>query len=106
AAQTAALAAEALGAEVLECPALIPGRPPEEALDWLRGRREGRVALVGHEPQLSRLASWLLTGDARSVLRLKKSQALLLDLPRPAPGRATLLWSLAPRHLRALARRA
>jgi phosphohistidine phosphatase len=104
AAQTAALVAKALGAEIVECPALIPGRSPVDALAWLKTRREKRVVLVGHDPHLSRLASWLMTGKNHAVLRLKKPQALLLELKIFAPGGAELVWSLPPRQLRALAR--
>lgn len=104
AAQTAALVARALGADLVECPALIPGSPLEDARAWLKARREKRVVLVGHEPHLSRLASWLITGRDHPILRLKKSQALLLDLKTPAPGTAELVWSLPPRQLRSLGR--
>ena len=104
AAQTAGLVARALGADLVECPALIPGSALEDALSWLKTRREKRVVLVGHDPHLSRLASWLLTGRDHSVLRLKKPQAVLLNLKTIAPGGAELVWSLPPRQLRALAR--
>jgi phosphohistidine phosphatase len=101
---TADLVARALDADVVECPALIPGSPLEDALSWLKTRREKRIVLVGHEPHLSRLASWLMTGHDHSVLRLKKPQALLLEWKTLEPGDAHLLWSLSPRALRALAR--
>lgn len=103
--QTAALAAQTLGAGVpLDCRALAPGSALEELLAWLQGRREKRVVLVGHEPQLSRLASWLMTGRPAPVVRLKKAQALLLEAEKVVPGGAVLAWSLSPRQLRALAR--
>jgi len=104
AAQTAALVADACGGTLVARPELVPDRPLEELLSWLGTRRERRIALVGHEPHLSRFASWLMTGRARSALKLKKSQAVLLDLPRLSAGAAFLVWSLAPRQLRALAR--
>ena len=104
--QTAEFVAEAFGAKAVELSELVPGRPFEELAAWLKSRREGRVALVGHEPALSEFASWLMTGRGASVLKLKKSQALLLELKSPVPGGATLVWSLPPRQLRALARRA
>ena len=104
AAQSAALLAKALGADLVECPALIPETPYEETLEWLKARKEKRVALVGHDPHLSQLASWLLTGRERSILRLKKPQALLLEMKRLEPGSAELVWSLPPRQLRALVR--
>jgi phosphohistidine phosphatase len=102
--QTAGLLAKALGADLVECPAMVPGRPLEDALAWLKTRGEKRLALVGHDPHLSRLASWLMTGQDRAVLRLKKPQALLLELKALAPGGAELIWSLPPRQLRAAAR--
>jgi phosphohistidine phosphatase len=102
AARTAALVAEEFGAELVEFPELIPDRKFEDLLSRLKKLHERRVALVGHEPHLSRFASWLLTGREHSVLRLKKSQALLLELKTPAAGAAELVWSLTPRQLRAL----
>lgn len=105
AAQTAALVAKALGVgAAVECPPLMPGSAMEDLLSWLKSRREKRVVLVGHEPQLSRFASWLMTGRPGAVIHLKKSQAVLLEMEKVAPGRAVLSWSLAPRQLRALSR--
>lgn len=104
AAQTAGLIAKALDADLVECPALIPDKPLEDALAWLKTRKEKRLALVGHDPHLSQLASWLLTGRERAVLRLKKPQALLLELKKLEPGGAELVWSIPPRQLRSLAR--
>ena len=104
AAQTAGLVARELDADLVECPALIPGSPLEDALAWLKTRREKRLVLVGHDPHLSRLASWLMTGEDRAILRLKKPQALLLELKTFESGAAELVWSLPPRPLRALAR--
>ena len=105
AAQTAAAVAKALDADLVECPALIPDARLEDALAWLKTRKEKSLALVGHEPHLSELASWLLTGTKRSILRLKKPQALLIDLKRLEPGHGELVWSIPPRPLRALGSR-
>jgi phosphohistidine phosphatase len=102
--QTAGPFAKALGADLIECPALVPGRPLDEAVSWLKSRREKSIALVGHDPHLSRLSSLLLTGDEHPIVRLKKPQALLLDLNSIEPGGAELIWSLPPRVLRAAAR--
>jgi phosphohistidine phosphatase len=103
--QTAQFVAAAFKAEAVECPELVPDRPMSDLLAWLRTRREERVALVGHEPQLSRFASRLLAGGEKSVLALKKSQALLLEMRSLGPGQAILLWSASPKSLRALSRR-
>ncbi|MDE2141391.1 MAG: phosphohistidine phosphatase SixA [Elusimicrobia bacterium] len=103
--QTAGLIAEALGSvEVVIRPELVPDRDPADLLSWLKACREKRLVLVGHEPHLSRFASWLLTANEKPVLRLKKSSAVLLALKTPAAGAATLLWSVPPRALRSLGR--
>lgn len=104
AAQTAELVAGALKSHVHPLDELIPDRDFPELLEWLKTRREARVALVGHEPHLSAFVSWLLTGRERPVVALKKAQAVLLDLPKPAAGAATLLWSIPPKALRAARR--
>ncbi len=105
AAQTAELAAEALGAKVVTLDALVPDHPYAETLAWLKTRKEKRIALVGHEPHLSGLASWMMTGQTRPVLSLKKCQALLLKLKKTQAGSGMLTWSVLPRQLRALSNR-
>jgi phosphohistidine phosphatase len=92
--------------ERVETEALAPEAHPQDFLGWLRHERRGAgtVAAVGHEPSLSLITSWLMCGIERRVLRLKKGGACLLELPDdPGGGTATLLWSLAPGQLRALA---
>jgi len=89
-----------------EIEALEPGQPPQALLAWLRAReRQALAAVVGHEPHLGILASWLLAGRTRAFLSLRKGGACLLDLgSRPGPGRAELLWLSAPAPLRRLGR--
>lgn len=61
------------------------------------------VACVGHEPNLSQLAGWLLTGTEKSFLELRKGGACLLEFSgRLAPGNGILLWHLTPSQLRSL----
>jgi phosphohistidine phosphatase len=87
-----------------ECEALEPGRDPEQALDVLRKRDERSVGLVGHEPHLSRLASYLCTGsEERLRLEVKKGAVVVLEFDGDVlAGSALLRWSLAPKILRAL----
>lgn len=106
--QTSEIVAGALrAAATAETPALRPEAEPAELLDWLEGRDEQAetVAVVGHEPHLSALAGYLLTGRKASLLEMKKGAACLLELPsgHAVPGAATLLWALPPRTLRELA---
>lgn len=104
AAQTAQLIADryALVPEPLD--ALAPGHPPEAVLPWLGGvRAEAAVAAVGHEPDLGRLASWLLAGPGADFMPFKKGGACLLRFEgEPGPGRAELRWCMAPAQLRRL----
>ncbi len=105
--ETARILAAAFEVEVTdELVALAPGRQPQAMLGWLRARSGlDLVAVVGHEPHLGTLVSWLSAGRSRSFIALKKGGACLLDLgSRPGPGRADLLWLLAPAQLRRLSR--
>jgi phosphohistidine phosphatase len=87
------------------CPELAADRPTSAALEPLR-RTAGHesVALVGHEPNLSSLASLLLAGDDGAVgLELKKGGVVALTFAAaPEPGSAVLRWSATPKILRAL----
>lgn len=103
AAQTAERLAEQLGCPHAECEELLPTAPFEKLAERLNGLKEQRVALVGHEPHLSRFVSWLLGVEGRSIVSLKKAQACLLELKRAGPGRAVLHWSIPPKSLRRLA---
>jgi phosphohistidine phosphatase len=88
------------------CDALGAHHASRAALEVLQERRVGSIALVGHEPYLSSLASLLLAGTPERVdTELKKGGAIGLRYDGdPVPGRAILLWSASPRILRGLAR--
>lgn len=101
--ETAQITAKALGAPMAESNFLLPHRSPSSLAGWLSGLDGQRIVLVGHEPHLSKVISWLLTGNgARSLVALKKSQAVLLETKKAAPEGAALIWSLPPRALRGL----
>lgn len=98
-------------AEVEIVEALRPDRPFEELTAWLRRRvppngddEDATVAVVGHEPYLSGLVTWLMTSRTAPCIELKKGGACLLHFEREtAPGQAILRWALAPSQLRRLA---
>lgn len=66
--------------------------------------RPRSVLLVGHEPQLSRLASLLLAGSPSVRLALKKGGLCKLEVSGLQAGRcASLCWLLTPRQMRLMA---
>jgi phosphohistidine phosphatase len=103
--ETAEIVAKVFGVdEVLEQPLLSPGADAPALLDWLESHApDATVALVGHEPDLSRLASWLLSGKEASFVTFKKGAcALIVFDSKPAVGRGVLAWLLQPGQLRRL----
>lgn len=89
-----------------ELEALAPdGRPAAilEAIARCTRRRQRRVALVGHQPDLGDFGAKLL--GARGTLALKKGAVALIELDSATPaGPGTLHWMLPLRVLRKLAR--
>lgn len=103
--ETAEITARAWkGPEPVEAPPLAGGAV-DDVLGLLDGlRTRGRVALVGHEPQVSEIVARLLGSPHAERLGFRKGGAALLELPeRPSDG-GRLVWQLPPRILRALAR--
>lgn len=85
--------------------ALAPGGSWREVLRVLARHDDSSViALVGHEPDLGKLAGVLLFG-APTALPLKKAGAAAIDAESPAAGVGRLLWWWSPGALRALAKR-
>jgi len=59
------------------------------------------LAIVGHEPHLSSLVTWLISGKRESRIELKKGGACLVDFEAEARHDAgTLAWLLTPRQLK------
>ncbi|HXY30230.1 MAG TPA: phosphohistidine phosphatase SixA [Gemmatimonadaceae bacterium] len=103
--QTAEIVAQAYGSvEIQRTEALVPTSRPAALIEFLRGEGNPETAaVVGHEPHLSSVVSWLLTGRASPVLELKKGAACLVSFDaEPRGGGGILRWSLAPAHLRRL----
>jgi phosphohistidine phosphatase len=85
------------------CAELQPGAAPDALLAVLAARPPGRVALVGHQPDLGGLLAACLAGDAAGgAFEFKKmGVALLVFSGSPRRGAGKLVWLLPPRVLRA-----
>jgi phosphohistidine phosphatase len=85
----------------------LQSAPPDAVLSAVHDYREAEaIALVGHEPFLSRLMGTLLVQNEAVAIELKKGAIACLrvgDVTNPLPGNAELLWLLPPRVLRAVA---
>jgi phosphohistidine phosphatase len=108
-AATAAILRDALGDDAVMTAdeLLAPGLSVRDVM-----RRLGQldadetVVLVGHEPDLGRLAGVMLFGAPRA-LPLKKAGACAIEFPgTPASGEGELKWFLGPRVLHGLRRSA
>jgi phosphohistidine phosphatase len=101
--KTARIVAEVLGkSEILETDdALRADRGAESIRDWLRGRSEDHVMLVGHNPAFADLVGLLTTGATSApVCELRKGGVAAL---RTFPDGGTRLdWLARPRLLRRL----
>ena len=89
--------------------ALAPGGDAENLLRQLNRLKPSpeKLLLVGHEPDLSRFISRLVTGDFSMPIDLKKGGLCRLDVEKLKAGKcATLAWLLAPKQLRLISRRA
>lgn len=105
--ETADIIAEAYGIEppVVER-SLMPGTSFDEFEKWCSDLGEKKViAIVGHDPHLSSLVTWLMTGRSDPRIRLKKGGACLLTFEsEPRHDSGTLKWLLSARKLRRMAK--
>jgi phosphohistidine phosphatase len=100
AAQTAEILASEYKCKVVTVDALAPDEDPGRTVEWIEQHpTAGTLALVGHEPLLSRLVSYLLVGQPKSFLELKAGGACLMEAASPSPGSFTLKWLLTRREL-------
>jgi phosphohistidine phosphatase len=98
--QTAEIIASEYECKVVTVDVLAPDEEPEKTLEWLRTQPADRaVALVGHEPHLSSLVSYMLAGKRASFVELKKGGACLLETKSASAGSSVLKWLLTRREL-------
>jgi phosphohistidine phosphatase len=105
--QTARLVASSYGLGDLETlEALVPDAALEACLRWLEPLWDAEVvAVVGHEPHLSVLVTWLISGRDDSRVERKKGGAALVGFDgRARAGGGMLRWLLTARQLRDVGR--
>lgn len=106
--ETARLVADVLtpNASIELFPPLAGGFAIEDLVKGLRPHRQaGELLLVGHQPDLGQLASYLITGAGNlALLPFKKAGVAAIELASLPPRSAGLLhWFLTPGQLRAIA---
>ncbi len=93
--ETAKPVAAALRTELIVAPWLASGMHPEGALEELRAcRSQSSVMLVGHEPDFSQLAAYLLGLPTNNAIHVRKASLTLLELDVFRAGAASLQFSL------------
>jgi phosphohistidine phosphatase len=95
--QTAELLAKAFGhkkKEVVQESTLGPGCTPHAILEAAASHGAGRVAIVGHQPDLAINTAALLGGGD---VVFDKGCVAAIELPRLAVGSGRLLWFVGPK---------
>ena len=88
--------------EIVKVDALIPDAPLQQFVGWVQRHSAAKtVAIVGHEPHLGQLVTWLMSGLPESRVEMKKSGAALLEFDgQPGAGLAVLRWLMTAGQLR------
>lgn len=102
--QTADVLAEMLKGKppIAASDALAPAGTPAAVIQEIgRHARKGRIALVGHEPNLGELAAQLI--GAKAPLEFKKGGICRIDFEvLPPKGVGALRWFVTPKMLRSV----
>ena len=99
--QTAKIVADELGREITFTDFLKPDGNPLELIREINDEKPQRVLIVGHEPDLSRLISILISGGTEAAIELKKGGLCKLTTETLTFGQcATMQWLLTPKLLR------
>lgn len=93
--ETAKIVSTTVRSELIVVPWLASGMSPHTAFEELRAyRNQGSVMIVGHEPDFSQLASYLLGLPTNQAIHIRKASLTLLDLGFYRAGGALLEFSL------------
>jgi phosphohistidine phosphatase len=82
---------------------LKPASSPSDFCRWAVAHikdENAQIVIVGHEPQLSILACWLLFGRKQSQIKIKKGGCLAIEIVgRIGPASGILIWAVTPKTL-------
>lgn len=86
----------------LVCPDIRPMIATARTHKFLQSKRlSGVVAMVGHEPQLSRFLSFILTGEVSSNFHIKKGGFAIIESDQKlTPRLARLKCLVQPSHIK------
>lgn len=102
--QTADIVSQSLGVRGSPCivRALSPGGDCEQLMRRLAQHLDfSGVALIGHEPDLGKLATFLLGGPRQSAVEFKKGGAACIEVDDfHPPVRGRLQWLLTPKQMK------
>ena len=103
--ETAEIVAAELKKKVETLKELAPGHTPAEVCDSLKPQKGkvAAVAVVGHEPNCSELASHLLDSPRAVNIDFKKGAVCLIETESLEMGSGCLIWHLSPKILRLMA---
>ena len=81
---------------------LMPESDPSALMNWLHLHSTAEVvAIVGHQPNLGLVVTWLMSGVKASRVDLTKGGTCLLEFSESvSAGNGTLQWLLTPSQLR------
>lgn len=88
--------------KIVQCAELVPQSPPQAFIKWMKSQnfKGNSFAIVGHEPNLSLLATYLLAGNEYAFLEFKKAGLMCLEIDMVkslGPSSAQLQWLIAPK---------
>ena len=101
--QTAKILADIYGVKVVATVDVLRPESPLPMFAAWASQQAGHstIAIVGHEPHLSGLVTWLMSGGTEPRIVLKKGGACLLSFDgNPRRGKGVLEWLAKPSQLR------
>lgn len=88
--------------EIINCDQLAPGVKPRRLAEFIAAVSDEKIALVGHQPDLSDWTAWLI-GSKKAQIDFSKSGVAHVTCVAPIEkGAGTLIWLLTPDWLRNL----